>query len=719
MEVWPGTSHLLGATYDGAGTNFSLFAEAATKVELCLFDDDDRETRVVLPEVSGYCWHGYLPEVQPGQRYGFRVHGPYDPAKGHRCNPHKLLLDPYAKAIDGTVRWCDAVYGYAPGQPDGPLDTTDSAPHVPRSIVINPFFDWGDDRHPRTSFHETVIYEVHVRGFTISHPEIPPKLRGTYAGLSHPAAVEHLLSLGVTAVELMPVHQFVHDQALVDRGLRNYWGYNSIGFFAPHDDYASPGPIGRQVQEFKRLVRVLHEAGIEVILDVVYNHTGEGNESGPTLSFRGIDNRAYYRLDPQDNRRYVDYTGCGNSLDMRNPHSMQLVMHSLRYWITEMRVDGFRFDLAAALARELHAVDRLSTFFQIIQQDPIISQAKLIAEPWDVGEGGYQVGNFPPQWSEWNGKYRDTVRDFWRGEERTLGEFANRFTGSSDLYANTGRRPYASVNFVTAHDGFTLHDLVTYHQKRNEANGEDNRDGESFNRSWNCGAEGATDDPSINELRSKQARNFLATLFLSQGVPMLLAGDEMGRTQQGNNNAYCQDNEISWMSWPDRDRALLRFVRELVAFRHAHPLLQRRRFFQGKSIRGTNGKDIAWFKPDGDEMTEHDWQVSFARALAIFLDGDGIDSRDDRGHVIKDDSLFLVFNGHHEPKGFVLPAVVGAGPWILAFDTASGVLADERPTREPGDTMIVAGRSVVVLVRPRRDSRSSWVPANGHHRRRM
>ncbi len=531
MKVWPGQPYPLGATYDGAGTNFSLFSEVAEQVDLCLFDDDGTETRVPLTEVTALCWHGYLHGVGPGQRYGFRVHGPYDPVAGHRCNSAKLLLDPYAKAVDGEVEWDPAVFGYWLGKEDLTIDTRDSAPFVPKSVVTNPFFKWGNDHSPRIPFHESVIYELHVNGFTYQHPDIDEELRGTYAGLAHPAAIEHLTRLGVTAVELMPVHQFIHDHRLAERGLRNYWGYNSIGFLAPHNGYAATRIRGEQVSEFKSMVRALHEAGIEVILDVVYNHTAEGNHLGPTLSFKGIDNAAYYRL-TEDARFYMDYTGTGNSLNMRHPHSLQLVMDSLRYWVTEMHVDGFRFDLASALARELHEVDRLSAFFDLIQQDPVVSQVKLIAEPWDVGEGGYQVGNFPALWSEWNGKYRDTVRDFWRGEHATLGEFAGRFTGSSDLYQGDGRRPSASINFITAHDGFTLRDLVSYNEKHNQANGEGNRDGESHNRSWNCGVEGETDDPAVNALRRRQQRNFLATLLLSQGVPMILAGDEMGRTQR-------------------------------------------------------------------------------------------------------------------------------------------------------------------------------------------
>src|SRR5438034_6237822 len=605
MHLWPGTPYPLGATWDGAGTNFALFSEVADGVELCLFDGDGAgpraENRVELTEMDGFVWHGYLPDVGPGQRYGYRVHGPYEPAGGHRCNPAKLLLDPYGKAVDGQVRWHEALFGYRFGDP-ARINTADSAPYMPTNVVINPFFDWGDDRPPRTPYHGTVIYEAHVRGLTLRHPDIPPDQRGTYAGLAHPAVIEHLTRLGVTAVELMPVHQFVPEHELVDRGLTNYWGYNTIAFLAPHNGYAAASTPGGQIGEFKAMVKALHDAGIEVILDVVYNHTAEGDHRGPTLSFRGIDNAAYYRLADEDKRFYLDYTGCGNSFNVRYPHALQLIMDSLRYWVLEAHVDGFRFDLAAALARELHDVDRLSAFFDLVQQDPVVSQVKLIAEPWDVGEGGYQVGNFPALWSEWNGKYRDTTRDFWRGAPGTLAEFAYRFTGSSDLYADDGRHPVASINFVTCHDGFTLLDLVSYDRKHNKANGEGGVDGTDDNRSWNCGTEGPTEDPAVLELRSRQRRNFLATLFCSQGVPMLLAGDELGRTQGGNNNAYCQDNEVSWVDWSlaDSHTNLLEFARELAAFRREHPVFRRRRFFRGRD--GGDGlADIAWLTPPGRE----------------------------------------------------------------------------------------------------------------------
>src|SRR5687767_13901634 len=612
MRLWPGQPFPLGATYDGTGTNFSLFSEVATGVDLCLFDDDGpngemTEECIPLTEVTALCWHGYLPNVSPGQRYGFRVHGPYEPSAGHRCNPNKLLLDPYAKAIEGEVKWDPAVFGYPLGGDDLTMDERDSGPFVPKAVVTNPFFDWGVDRPPRTPWHETVVYETHVKGFTKLHPDVDEDARGTYAGLAHPAAIEHLKSLGVTAVELMPVHQFIQDHYLQEKGLRNYWGYNSIGFLAPHNDYAARGQRGEQVGEFKNMVRALHEAGIEVILDVVYNHTAEGNHLGPTLSLKGIDNAAYYRLVSDDPRYYMDYTGTGNSLNMRHPHTLQLVMDSLRYWVTEMHVDGFRFDLASTLARGLHEVDRLSAFFDLIQQDPVVSQVKLIAEPWDIGEGGYQVGNFPPLWSEWNGKYRDVVRDFWRGENAALPEFASRITGSSDLYQADGRHPSASINFVTAHDGFTLADLVSYNDKHNEANGEGNRDGESHNRSWNCGAEGPTDDPEIRALRRRQQRNFLATLFLSQGTPMILGGDEMGRTQGGNNNAYCQDNEISWYDWEAVDEDLLAFSKQLIALRNEHPVFRRRQFLHGTEEEGSGLPDAWWFRPDGRRMTGRDW----------------------------------------------------------------------------------------------------------------
>jgi isoamylase len=693
IETWPGRSYPLGATYDGAGTNFSLFSEVAEGVELCLVADDDTESSVLLDEVDAHCWHGYLPGVGPGQRYGFRVHGPWDPHRGLRCNPNKLLLDPYARAVAGEVDWNLACFGYLQGDEDARNDL-DSGPHVPKSVVHNPYFDWGTDRPPGTPLHRSVIYETHVKGFTVRHPGIPEALRGTYAGLGHPVAVDHLTSLGVTAVELLPVHQFVHDAHLVELGLRNYWGYNSIGYFAPHNGYAS-GDLGEQVQEFKAMVRALHDAGIEVILDVVYNHTAEGNHLGPVLSFKGIDNLAYYRLVPDDPRHYYDTTGTGNSLNVQHPRSLQLIMDSLRYWVSEMHVDGFRFDLASALARQFHEVDRLSAFFDLIQQDPVVSQVKLIAEPWDVGDGGYQVGNFPPVWSEWNGKYRDTVRDFWRGQPATLPELASRLTGSSDLYQSDSRRPAASVNFVTAHDGFTLADLVAYNEKHNEANGEDNRDGESHNRSWNCGAEGPSDDPAILACRRQQQRNFLATLILSQGVPMLLGGDEIGRTQQGNNNAYCQDNEISWYDWAHVDEELLIFVRELITLRRDHPVFRRRRWFQGRPIRGT--VDIGWYRPDGVEMDDADWESGFARSVAVFLNGDAIPDRDERGQHITDDSFCIVLNAHDQAIEWTLPTH-GVERWRVALDTSEATLLERTRTVKAGKTVRVPPRACVLLL---------------------
>ncbi len=694
MRVWPGNPFPLGANFEGTGTNFSVFSEVATRVELCLFDERGNETRLDLPERTALCWHGYVPNIYPGQRYGFRVHGPWDPRNGIRCNPNKLLLDPYAKAIEGGVKWDDAAFPYQMGNPDA-ADRRDSARYMPRSVVVSPWFNWNGDRSPRKAMHESVIYEVHVKGFTCRHPDVPPELRGTYLGLSSPPAIAHFRRLGITAVELMPVHQFVHDKQLVDRGLRNYWGYNSIGYFAPHNEYASYGQLGQQVQEFKEMVKTLHAAGIEVILDVVYNHTAEGNDLGPMLSFKGIDNAAYYRLAPEDKRYYTDYTGTGNSLNMRHPHVLQLIMDSLRYWVLEMHVDGFRFDLAATLARELHDVDRLSAFFDLIQQDPVLSQVKLIAEPWDVGEGGYQVGNFPVLWSEWNGKYRDTVRDYWRGEPATLAEFAYRFTGSSDLYEISGRRPYASINFVTAHDGFTLTDVVSYNEKHNEANGEGNRDGESYNRSWNCGAEGPTNDPDVQVLRDRQKRNFLATLLLSQGVPMLLGGDEIGHSQHGNNNAYCQDNELSYLDWENADDSLLLFTERLLQIRRSHPVFRRRGWFYGRPIHGSQLTDIAWFKPDGEQMSEEDWANGYAKSLAVFLNGQEITSPDARGERITDDSFYLMFNAHHEPIEFHLPRRAFGARWFRLVDTQDSLPRFYRA----GARVPVADRSLCLLRR--------------------
>ena len=695
LKVWPGKPYPLGATYDGEGTNFSLFSSVAERVELCFLDDQGRESRFELSEVSAYCWHGYLAGVGPGQLYGYRVHGPWEPEQGLRCNPAKLLLDPYAKAVRGQVQWDEAVYPYHFGEPDSRNDQ-DSATFVPCSVVIDPQFDWGDDRHPGIPWHQTIIYETHVKGFTKNHPDIPPELRGTYAGLAHPAAVNYLKELGITAVELMPVHQFIHYSHLVEKNLRNYWGYSSIAYFAPNNEYAAAEEPGRQAIEFKEMVKALHQAGIEVILDVVYNHTSEGNHLGPMLSFKGIDNAAYYRLMADDPRYYMDYTGTGNSLNMRHPHVLHLLMDSLRYWVQEMHVDGFRFDLASTLARELHEVDRLSAFFDVIQQDPVISQVKLIAEPWDLGEGGYQVGKFPPLWSEWNGRYRDCVRDYWRGEDQTLAEFASRFTGSSDLYENTGRRPYASINFVTAHDGFTLRDLVSYNDKHNEANGEDNQDGTDDNRSWNCGVEGPTDDPAVNALRARQQRNFLATLFLSQGVPMLLGGDEFGRSQGGNNNAYCQDNEISWFNWDQADGELLAFTRRLIRFYKEHPIFHRRGWFHGRPIRGVGVSDIAWFNPDGREMEDEHWEQDYAKSFALFLNGESITAPGPRGERVSDDRFYLVFNAHHEPLTFNLPAAEWAKGWVRVFDTAGG-WEEEEKRLDPGGELSVEARSLAVL----------------------
>ena len=697
-RVWPGTPYPLGATYDGSGTNFALFSEVAERVELCLFDDDGTEIRVPMPERDAFVWHAYLPAIGPGQRYGYRVHGPYAPEQGHRCNPSKLLLDPYAKAIDGSIDWDQACFSYTWGDEDS-LDDADSAPHMSKSVVISPYFDWDNDRSPRTPYHETVIYEAHVKGLTRTHPGIPEEIRGTYAALAHPLMIEHYRKHGITAVELMPVHQFVHDSHLADRGLRNYWGYNTIGFFAPHNDYSASGQRGQQVQEFKAMVKALHAEGIEVILDVVYNHTAEGNQLGPTLSFRGIDNAAYYRLVEDDCQHYYDTTGTGNTLLMKHPHVLQLIMDSLRYWVTEMHVDGFRFDLASSLARQFHEVDRLSAFFDLVQQDPIVSQAKLIAEPWDVGEGGYNVGGFPPLWTEWNGKYRDTTRDFWRGEDAALAEFASRLTGSADLYEEDGRRPYASINFVTAHDGFTLHDLVSYNAKHNDANGEGGNDGESHNSSWNCGVEGETDDLAIIALREQQKRNFLVTLFLSQGVPMLLHGDEIGRTQGGNNNVYAQDSEIAWVDWERAKdfEVLSDFTARLARLRSDHPVFRRRRHFRGRPAAGHTLGDIAWFTPSGEPMSDDDWEGGYARSVAVFLNGDGIKEPDVRGEPVTDDSFVLLFNGHFEPIDFVVPDL-GGERWQIDVDTHAPML-DEAESRsvKTGEPVQVEARAVLVL----------------------
>jgi isoamylase len=687
MQVWPGQAYPLGATYDGAGTNFAVYSSVARRVELCLFGSHGKETRVDLSEVDADVWHAYLPAVQPGQRYGYRVDGPYDPANGHRCNPSKVLLDPYAKAIHGKVDWHEACFGYS-WHDITTRNDLDSARHVPKSVVVNPFFDWADDRAPKTPYNETIIYEAHVKGLTMTHPDIPKEQRGTYAAVAHPAMLEHYARLGITAIELMPVHQFIQDHHLQQRGLRNYWGYNTIGFFAPQAAYSSTGTLGQQVGEFKAMVRELHAAGLEVILDVVYNHTAEGNHMGPTLCFRGLDNAAYYRLVDGDKAHYYDTTGTGNSLLMRSPAALQLIMDSLRYWVLDMHVDGFRFDLAATLARQFHEVDRLSTFFELVHQDPVVSQVKLIAEPWDLGEGGYQVGGFPPLWTEWNGRYRDTVRDMWRGEPASLPEFAQRLTGSSDLYESSGRRPIASVNFVTAHDGFTLRDLVSYSHKHNEANGEKNLDGENHNRSWNCGVEGPTDHPEVLALRARQQRNILATLMLSQGVPMLLHGDELGRTQHGNNNAYCQDNEISWVDWSPEsvDHGLIQYVSRLIHVRKKHPVFRRRRFFQGHDPRGASGKpEIAWLRPDGAPMDDQDWTSGFARSLAVVLEGSELDEPGPRGDPVRDDSFALLINAGNEPIDFVLPKTEDGRRWVPVLDTA--VMPDGDPSRDDGDSV--------------------------------
>ena len=702
VDMWPGRPYPLGATFDGTGVNFALFSVVASKVELCLIDDvDGAETRVELIEVDGNVWHAYIPRVQPGQRYGYRVYGPYDPAKGRRCNPSKLLLDPYAKAISGQVDGDESLFSYRFADPTQ-FNDLDSRGHTMLSVVTTPYFDWGHDRPPQHQYHESIIYEMHVKGLTMTHPGIPDDIRGSYAAIGHPAIVEHLTSLGVTAVELLPVHQFVNDSHLVDRGLSNYWGYNTIGFLAPHNGYTSGLDLGQQTTEFKAMVKSLHEADIEVILDVVYNHTAEGNELGPTIAFRGIDNRAYYRLVDNAKQHYYDTTGTGNSLLMRNPHVLQLIMDSLRYWVLEMHVDGFRFDLAATLARQFHEVDKLSAFFDIIQQDPVISQVKLIAEPWDLGDGGYQVGNFPPLWTEWNGKYRDTVRDFWRGEPASLAEFASRITGSSDLYEHSDRRPTASINFVIAHDGFTLRDLVSYNEKHNDANGEGGNDGESHNRSWNCGVEGETDDPAVNALRIRQQRNFITTLMVSQGVPMLAHGDELGRTQQGNNNVYAQDNEISWVNWDlaADQKDLLAFTSAVIGLRKAHPILRRRRFFAGDAKHGGRSElgDILWLKPDATELGEADWNSGFARTLMVFLNGDAIPELDAVGRRITDDHFLLLFNAHTEPIRFTLPPAAYGQNWVVRLDTATGQVdpPNVRPWRARS-THRVDAHSMIVL----------------------
>ncbi|WP_207424252.1 glycogen debranching protein GlgX [Desertivirga brevis] len=702
--IYPGSPYPLGATWDGKGVNFSIYAENATGVDLCLFDsnDDSKESeRIKIQERTHHVWHVYIPDMQPGQLYGYRVHGPYEPTEGHRFNANKLLIDPYAKAIAGTVQWHDALFPYEMGHPDEDLSfsKTDSAPYIPKSVVIDPNFDWEGDVAPKIPYHKSIIYEAHVKGFTQMHPDIPEEIKGSYAAIAHPVTIKYLKKLGITAIELLPVHQFVRDRYLFEKDLTNYWGYNTIGFFAPDVRYSSSGSHGQQVIEFKNMVKELHKAGIEVILDVVYNHTAEGNQMGPSLSFRGIDNASYYRLVEDNKRYYMDYTGCGNTLNANLPNVLRLIMDSLRYWILEMHVDGFRFDLASTLARELHEVRRLSAFFDIIHQDPVISQVKLIAEPWDIGEGGYQVGKFPPGWAEWNGMYRDCIRDYWRGEESVLGEFAERFTGSSDLYKDDYRKPTASINFITAHDGFTLHDLVSYNEKHNEANGEDNNDGDSHNRSWNCGVEGPTDDPEIIELRNKQKRNFLTTMFISQGVPMLVAGDEAGRSQGGNNNAYCQDNEISWINWADADNDLLEFTSKLIHFRRHHPVFRRRRWFKGQPIKGVGVEDINWFLPDGSEMPDEAWGDNFAKSIGVFLNGKGIRTVGPKGEPVLDDHFFVIFNAHYEPIEYALPTKRYGKEWIKVIDTHSGYINDSREGEvfAPKETVMVEGRSVMVF----------------------
>ena len=703
MKLWPGDSAPLGANFDGEGTNFALFSENARAVWLCLFDEAGNETRIPLTEVTNFVWHGYAPGISPGQRYGFRVDGPSEPEAGLRFNPHKLLIDPYAHAIEGGVQWGEEVFGYKWNDPEADLSSNlmDDAHAIPKSIVVDRGFDWSGDRKLKIPWHETVIYETHVKGFTVTHPGVPEDLRGTYAGLAHPSSIEHLQLLGVTAVELLPVHHFLTPQFLLDRGLSNYWGYDSIGFFAPYSEYAASGKTGEQVAEFKSMVRSFHQAGIEVILDVVYNHTGEGNQMGPTISFRGVDNQSYYRLVEEEPRFYFDFTGTGNTMNVRHPQVLKLIMDSLRYWVTEMHVDGFRFDLAAALARELFEVDRLSAFFDIIHQDPVLSRVKLIAEPWDIGEGGYQVGNFPPGWSEWNGKYRDTVRDFWRGEPATLAEFASRLTGSSDLYESGGRKPYASINFITAHDGFTMNDLVSYNEKHNEANGEDNNDGESHNRSWNCGVEGETDDPEIHKLRERQKRNFFTTLALSQGVPMILGGDEMSRTQFGNNNVYCQDNEIAWYDWTQADEniTMLGFARRVMDFRQRHRTFRRRKWFQGRPIHGPETADIGWFDADGDPMREDQWSEELAKSIGMFLNGDRLPDPGPHGELESDDSFIILFNASEEKIGFSLPSQRWGENWAAVIDTNDPMLEELSVRYVSGDEVPLESRSIVVLQR--------------------
>ncbi len=704
ISMWPGESEPLGATFDGSGTNFSVFSEIADRIELCLFDDDGAETRVTLPECTAYAHHGYAPGIKPGQRYGYRVHGPWNTAEGQRCNPHKLLLDPYGKAVEGMVEWDSVLYSHDQSKPDS-MDTRDSAPNQARSVVVNPFFEWANDRPPKTPLGQSIIYEAHVKGLTMTHPGVPEELRGTYAGLGHPAIIDYLVDLGVTAIELLPIHQFVPEHFTVEKGLTNYWGYSSIGFLAPHNAYSASGDRGEQVNEFKAMVRALHEAGLEVILDVVYNHTAEGNHLGASLSMKGFDNPAYYRLSKEDKRFFVDYTGTGNTMNMRHPNVLKLIMDSLRYWVTEMHVDGFRFDLASTLAREEHAVDRLSAFFDLIHQDPIINRVKLIAEPWDVGDGGYQVGNFPALWSEWNGQYRDTVRDYWAGAPGSLADFASRFTGSSDLYEWSGRRPSASINFITAHDGFTIADLVAYDNKHNEANGEQNRDGDSHNRSWNSGAEGPTDDPAIIATRKVRQRSLLTTLFLSQGVPMLLGGDEFGRSQGGNNNAYCQDNAISWFDWSTLDEELLAFTKRLIKFRKDRPMFRRHHWLQGTATHGSELNDVGWFNPAGQAMTSQDWNSGYARSMSVFLNGEGLVATGSRGERIVDDSFLVLFNAHWDAVNFTVPEGLGGSMWQVQIDTSTTKTRDLLVAEN--DEWEVDGWTITVLQRLSTDNLST------------
>jgi glycogen operon protein len=701
LEVYPGNPYPLGATWDGKGVNFAVFSENAERIELCLFngDNDPNEDVIKIKEVTHNVWHIYVTGIEPGQLYGYRAYGPYEPHNGHRFNPNKLLIDPYGKAVSGTIKWDNALFAYEIEDPrqDLSFSVVDSAPFIPKSVVIDNAFDWEDDNLPRVAYHDTIIYEAHVKGLTKLHEAIPEQIRGSYAGLAHPAMIGYLKELGITAVELLPVHQYVADRHLLEKGLTNYWGYNTLNFFSPDVRYSSTGTHGQQVTEFKNMVKQLHKAGIEVILDVVYNHTAEGNHLGPTLSFKGLDNASYYRLTHDDPRFYMDYTGTGNTINARLPFALGMIMDSLRYWITEMHVDGFRFDLAAALARALHETDTLSSFFNIIHQDPVISQVKLIAEPWDIGSDGYMVGQFPGGWAEWNGKYRDCVRDYWRGAESKLAEFAQRFTGSADLYQGGYRQPTASINLITAHDGFTLNDLVSYIEKHNEANGEDNNDGANDNSSWNCGIEGVTDDAQILALRMKQKRNFLATLFLSQGVPMLVAGDESGRTQHGNNNAYCQDSEISWLNWEASDKELFEFTKNIVAFCKAHPTFRRRRWFQGRPIKGSEVHDIMWFLPGGEQMSEQNWENDFAKSLGVYLDGKGIKDVDYKSQKVVDDSFYIIFNAHHEPLDYVLPAGEGGAGWYKAIDTSDGFIGLGQQQFEPGASIQVQSSSMMVL----------------------